>query len=276
MEILDIVITRTFNIGMLQHIEFQHQHSGKISIIQLTDSHISADKNELFAGVDTTDTLSAVIAAVNRHENIDVVLMTGDLVHTPSVGGYEKLAELLTRLEPPVFCLPGNHDDPLLMRRLLNTGNISTANFLTSGPWTIILLNTHQPGKEGGYLSEAELSRLDEALERSADKHALICLHHHPVSIHSPWMDAMRLKNSEAFFQTLDRHVNVKGVIWGHIHQEFTATRNNILLLGSPSTCIQFAPRSEEFQFDASPPAYRTLSLNKNGKIQTRIYYQGC
>ena len=240
----------------------------------MTDTHISAAGDELFAGVNTTDTLLDVIAAVNRHENVDIVLLTGDLANTPSVETYKKLAELLRQIKLPVFCLPGNHDDPQLMHRLLNTGNISTANFLTCGHWSIILLNTHQAGKEGGYLSAAELSRLAEALERSADRHVLICIHHHPVRIRSPWMDAMRLNNSGALFQVLDRHENVRGIIWGHIHQAFTATRNGVLLLGSPSTCIQFLPQSDEAGLDTKPPAYRTLTLSENGRIQTCIHWQ--
>ncbi len=273
------MVTRTFNTAMLQHIEFQHQHPGqispeKINIIQLTDTHISAAEDELFAGVNTTDTLLDVIAAVNRHDGVDLVLLTGDLAYTPTAESYKKLAELLRHITFPVFCLPGNHDDPQLMRRLLNTGNISTANFLTCGHWSIILLNTHQAGKEAGYLSAAELSCLAQALERSADKHVLLCLHHPPVHIHSAWMDAIRLKNSDALFQVLDQHENVRGVIWGHIHQVFTASRNGVLLLGSPSTCIQFLPQSDEVGFDTKPPAYRTLALNENGRIQTRVHWQ--
>ena len=260
---------------MLQHIEFQGQHPGKINIIQLTDTHISAAGDELLAGVNTTATLLDVIASVNRRESDDIVLLTGDLANTPSVKTYKKLAELLHRIKLPVFCLPGNHDDPQLMQQFLNTDNISTTNFLTCGSWSVVLLNTRLAGEDAGYLSAGELLFLDETLKRSADKHVLICLHHHPVSIHSPWMDAMGLKNSEAMFDILDRYENVRGVIWGHIHQAFTASRNETLLLGSPSTCIQFLPGSNETGIDTKPPAYRSLALAENGGIQTCIHWQG-
>ena len=130
----------------------------------MTDTHISADGDELLAGVDTTGTLLDVIAAVNSHEDLELALLTGDLAETPDVSTYKKLAGLLRKVELPVCCLPGNHDDPQLMQRLLNTGNASTANFITCGNWSIILLNTHEPGNEGGYLSATELAGLAEAL----------------------------------------------------------------------------------------------------------------
>ena len=258
---------------MLQHIELHCQHPAAIRLAQLTDTHISADANELLAGVNTTDTLLDVINAVNRHGELDLALLTGDLASDPSIEVYEKLAGILRRVELPVHCLPGNHDDPRLMQRWLNSGNVSTANFLTCGSWSIILLNTHRAGDQGGHLSAAELSRLDEALARSRDRHVLVCLHHHPVSIHSPWMDAMALENSEALFRALDRHDNVRGIIWGHIHQEFSMTRNGVMLLGSPSTCIQFRPHSKQAGVDSKPPAYRTLTLAGNGAIRTRVHW---
>lgn len=241
--------------------------------MQMTDTHISNVEDDTLAGVNTTGTLLDVMAAVKRHADLDLALLTGDLAETPTEDTYNKLAELLQRVELPVYCLPGNHDDPELMRRLLNTANVSTANFLTCAGWSIILLNTHEPGQEGGYLSATELDSLAEGLQRSTDRHVLICLHHQPVNIHSPWMDGMALKNSEALFQVLDLHDNIRGIIWGHIHQEFTTTRNGVLLLGSPSTCIQFRPQSDEATVDSKPPAYRTLTLVEDGGIQTRVYW---
>ena len=195
---------------MLQHIELHCQRPAQIKLAQLTDTHIFADDNELLAGVNTTDTLLDIINAVKRHEDLDLVLLTGDLANNPSVAVYEKLAGILRQLELPVYCLAGNHDDPELMERLLNRDNISAANFLTGPAWSIILLNTHQPGSDAGCLSTTELSRLDTALARSRGRHVLVCLHHHPVTIGSPWMDSMALENSAALFKALDRHDNVR------------------------------------------------------------------
>ena len=258
---------------MLQQTELYCQHPGTINLVQLTDTHLSANEDDSLAGVNTTETLCHVIAALQRNENPDLVVITGDLAETPDQQTYKKLALLSQGIDAPVFCLAGNHDDPAMMQELLNTGNVSTANFLSVGRWSIVLLNSHEAGEHAGYLSAAELSALDTALQRSRDRYVLICLHHPPVNIQSLWMDSMGLKNNNAMFQIVDRYRNVKGIIWGHIHQEFSRRRNGALLLGSPSTCVQFLPRSERAAIDDKPPAYRTLTLTDDGIIQTHIHW---
>ena len=258
---------------MLQQIELPCQHPGEIRLVQLTDTHISAAEDDTLRGVNTTLSLLRVLAALRRNENPDALLLTGDLAETPSVATYEKLAELLRQAQAPIFCLPGNHDDPALMRRCLNRGRISTAHCITGGNWSIILLNTHVPAEHGGNLSAAELGYLETALARAAGKHVLICLHHHPVNIDSPWMDAMGLKNGAALFRVLDRHDHVRGIVWGHIHQEFSSVRNGVLLLGAPSTCMQFKPHAEQHGIDNKPPGYRTLVLGGDGIIRTQVHW---
>ena len=263
---------------MLQQIELPCQHPGELHLVQLTDTHISADVDATLAGVNTAETLLDVLAALKHGAAPDAVLLTGDLAETPSAAAYNRLAGMLRDLDAPVFCLPGNHDDPALMRRRLNRGKLSTARFLTGRGWSVILLNSHVPGEHGGELSAAELARLDTALAHADDKHAdnkhvLVCLHHPPVSIDSPWMDAMALKNGAALFRVLDRHDSVRAVIWGHIHQEFSTSRNGVLLLGSPSTCVQFKPHATQAGTDSKPPAYRTLVLAEDGEIRTRVHW---
>ncbi len=259
---------------MLQRVNIQSHAPGLIRIIQITDTHISADEDALFAGVKTSGTLASVIEDIRLRADPDMVIVTGDLVNTPSIAAYEKLAQLLKPIRAPVFCLPGNHDEPAMMHAHLNDGAISTAKYLTSASWVIILLDTHQTGRDGGFLSASELAFLQQALEQSRDQYKLICLHHHPVSIDCPWMDEMGLQNRHAFFDVLDRDKNVRGVIWGHIHQEFARSRNAIHLLGSPSTCVQFTPRSLESQVDNKPPAWRKLTLNHDGSIETNVMWR--
>ena len=42
-------------------------------------------------------------------------------------------------------------------------------------------------------------------------------------------------------------------------------------LLASPSTCIQFAPASEDFATDNQAPGYRWLRLYDDGRVETAI-----
>jgi 3',5'-cyclic AMP phosphodiesterase CpdA len=46
----------------------------------------------------------------------DFVIISGDLVDPPSKEAYDHLLALLSSLEIPFAAVPGNHDDPDLMR----------------------------------------------------------------------------------------------------------------------------------------------------------------
>ncbi len=69
----------------------------------------------------------------------------------------------------------------------------------------------------------------------------------------------------------IDRHAQVKGVLFGHIHQDFERRRNSVLYLGSPSTCIQCHPSNDEFTLDHRNPGYRWLELYSDGAIRTGV-----
>ncbi|HXR02678.1 MAG TPA: phosphodiesterase, partial [Pseudomonas sp.] len=69
----------------------------------------------------------------------------------------------------------------------------------------------------------------------------------------------------------LERFPQVKALLWGHVHQEFDQLRQGVRLMASPSTCIQFAPQSEDFKLDSRAPAYRWLRLHDDGQIETAV-----
>jgi Icc protein len=42
-------------------------------------------------------------------------------------------------------------------------------------------------------------------------------------------------------------------------------------MIATPSTCSQFKPLSDEFAVDNQPPAWRTLTLHPDGRLETRL-----
>lgn len=243
-----------------------------VRVIQLTDTHIASDPEERYDGVDTAATLQAVVRAViGLDAPPDLVLLTGDLVDDPVRAAYERVFGLLDTIHAPIFCLPGNHDDPEILRSCMNRGRFSTPRVVNAAQWTVLLLDTWLPGTHGGRLSDTELDFLGDGLKAAWQRHVLVCLHHPPVSIDSPWMDAMGLENPQAFFFVLDNFENVRAVLWGHIHQEFDRERRGVRLLGSPSTCVQFVPGAREYIKDVGGPGYRELRLFSDGRVQTSV-----
>lgn len=171
----------------------------------------------------------------------------------------------------PVFCLPGNHDESETLRTQVANDLCRYVDQAEHGDWQFVFLDSTVAGSEGSHMSPERLQRLDDILSGSDRTHALVCLHHQPVPMHSRWLDTMAMDNPDDFFAVLDRHPQVRGVIWGHVHQELDTNRNGVRLLATPSTCIQFKPRSSSFAMDRQPPGYRWLDLYPDGRIVTGV-----
>ena len=244
-----------------------------LDIVQITDCHIFPTQQGRFGGVDTAATLSRVIDHINTAESPDMVLVTGDLVNDPEAPAYERLLALLKRLKTRVYCLPGNHDLPALMHRLINTANVATDNVLEGRHWRVVLLDTMLPGTHSGALSGNELAFLEETLRAAGDQFILVAMHHHPVAVDSPWMDTMMLDNPVEFFTVIDRYPAVKGITWGHVHQLFSRMHNAVHLLGTPSTCRQFRLEGEIAGMDGKPPAYRRIRLHRDGRLSSEVQW---
>ena len=85
-------------------------------------------------------------------------------------------------------------------------------------------------------------------------------------------MDKIGLTNPEPFWQIVDRHPQVKVVLWGHVHQDFERTRNGVELLATPSTCIQFTSGSDDFAVEPLAPGYRWFELQPSGDYCTLVH----
>ena len=247
--------------------------SNDIFVIQISDPHLFASSEQKLRGVNTDHTLRRVLQQIQAEENLDLLLLTGDLVQDETREGYTRLKTYLDDLGLPSFALPGNHDNPDFLEQVLTDARSQVGGHTTVGNWCLVLLSSYLEGSAGGRLSQAELDRLSELLDRYADKHFLVALHHHPISMNSAWLDTVGLENRDDLWDILNGHSNVRGVVWGHVHQSLEATRNNVLLLATPSTCAQFKPEVDEFAIDDKPPAYRRLRLRSSGEISTEIIW---
>ena len=245
-----------------------------VEVLQLTDLHLLHTTQGTLWDINPYANFRRILQeAIGRYPSTTLLLLTGDLVNDPTVEAYRLLRDGLTKLDYPVFRLPGNHDDVILLDGALSGGNFHKEQAVELGDWQIILLDSNAPSPIGGRLDQMELQRLEKSLQAYPDRHALVCLHHHPVPIDSPWMDVMALQNPRDLFEILDRYPQVRGVIWGHIHQEFEAEWHGVRLLGAPATSIQFVPRCAQFQKHSLGPGYRWLGLASDGVIHTRVHY---
>ncbi len=245
-----------------------------IRLLQVTDMHLQQEPSCLMRGANVEARFQQVIHQIEQ-ENADFLLLTGDLTHH-APAAYDRLSSCLQGLPFPARWIPGNHDLVDEMVRFSDLGY--NQKVIVRGDWRIILLDsTSQPdGRGGGALSPEELDFLNTQLAiLTEQQHVLLVLHHHPVTVQSEWMDRIGLANHKAFWALLDTYSQVKGVVFGHVHQEFQQHRGNVKLLACPATAPQFKPFSASAITEDDPrfmgPAYRRIQLYDDGKIQSEV-----
>ena len=250
-----------------------NERARSLTVLQLTDTHLHAATDSQLRGVRTYETFCRVVehAFGESNRSVDVVVVTGDIVQDESRAGYELFRDSLADFDVPVLCIPGNHDDPALINELLAREPFQAGGEARFANWSIILLSTFLVGEDAGGLGEQRLQGLDRALHAHEDQHVLICMHHHAIPMGSRWLDGVGLRDAPSFLQLIDRHRNVRGVLYGHVHQESDRERNGVRHFSTPSTCSQFLPNNEFFAIDDKPPGYRWLELRPDGSIVTDV-----
>jgi Icc protein len=244
-------------------------------LLHLTDTHLHAAADSRMRGVTTYQTLLAVLDSVRRDPRWppDAIIVTGDIVQDESTAGYERFRDALTPLGLPICCIPGNHDDPTLMQRVLRDPPFQVGGEYRVGNWTLVLLSTFAAGDDGGRLGPVGLAELRNALIGSSGRNVLVCMHHHPLPMGSAWLDGVALRDGPEFLAIVDHARHIKGVLWGHVHQVSDRRRKHARFLSTPSTCAQFLPNSAAFALDNRPPGARWLSLYADGRIETEIQW---
>lgn len=251
-----------------------------ISILQLSDLHILAAPEDKMLGINTEHYFHACLEQAVRlrsqradteQRHFDLILLTGDLVQEPCPESYRRILTRLEAYKTPCICLPGNHDDYELMLQILNTDSINCRKQVLLDNWQLICLNSQIPGKPGGRLSNEELDFLENCLSKNPDRHALIAVHHHCLETKSPWMDTMIIENSQQLLAIVDKYPQAKAITTGHIHQVMDIKTANVRVMGAPSTCFQFTPRTNGFSVDNTAPGYRLIELYTDGRVESEV-----
>ncbi len=246
--------------------------ASQLLIAQVTDIHLFANPSNELLGLPTANSFHAVLEQLQTlFPQPDILLLTGDLSQDGKPESYQCLQESLKPLGIPTYWLPGNHDQPTVMEEVLNQAPISLEKSFQAGGWQFILLDSAVSGCVHGQLSPESLDWLDFQLQRTGERPTLISLHHPPFLVNSDWLDHTRLKNSEELFKVIDRHPQVRLVVFGHIHQEFERSHCGVHYLGCPSTCIQFMPESNKFALDETELGFRLINLYPDGTFQTQV-----
>lgn len=243
-----------------------------VRLTQITDLHLGANRDETLGGVTTFDSFQAVLRASNAQGRADtLLLLTGDLASDCQPGAYQLLNNSLNDNGREAIWLPGNHDNVELMEA--NLVNYPRRRLYHADGWAILLLDSSKAGQPGGHFSDTELAFAKQSLKALTGKSVLVAMHHSPVKVHSAWLDRQQIDNHDRLHQLLVDHGGVKAVITGHVHQHHDSLWGAIPVYSTPSSCVQFAQRSDDFALADHPPGYRWIDLHSDGSLQTGVEF---
>jgi 3',5'-cyclic-AMP phosphodiesterase len=204
-------------------------------LAHLSDTHLDG-------GQPRFERAARVMAYLNGlQRRVDAVLVTGDIADHGLPGEYEQARALLTAPCPVLIC-PGNHDARAAFREILlgkartATGGGAPVNQVhQAGGALFALCDSTVPGQDDGFLADETITWLESVLERApAGTPVFVCCHHPPVTLHSPFIDPIRLHGAQRLAGLIERFPQVTAILCGHAHTSAATTFAGRPLLVAP------------------------------------------
>ncbi len=239
-----------------------------IQIIQITDPHLTKDKNTEIRACKTYSSFKRVIHWIDSNEKPNFILVSGDISDDGSIESYLLYKNKIESLNKPFFSILGNHDNYDNFKLIFQNNFPIVQSIPLSDEWVLIVLDSTVTGKEGGALINNQLIKIRKLIEINLHKNLIFCLHHHPIEM-GFWIDEIGLQNKDQFLSLILDKPNVKAVVWGHVHHESETTLGSIQFLSTPSTCYQFQENKQIVS--KNKPGYRKINLFKSGRLTTSV-----
>jgi hypothetical protein len=214
-----------------------------------SDTHIAGDRQAVLRGTNMFANLQQACREVQQlAPRPSAVFVDGDLALT--TGQSEDYVTLVESLAPlrkhglPIHLALGNHDHrqrfwaalpPEDATRAVDERHISVISSRLAN-W-FVLDSLDETNKTPGVLGEAQLAWLAAALDKQADKPALVVVHHNPDDRPKPG----GLVETKALLDLLAARRHVKALIFGHTHDWKIAQHEGIHLVNLPPVAYTFA-----------------------------------
>ncbi|WP_157959645.1 metallophosphoesterase [Devosia submarina] len=197
-----------------------------LQFVVLSDLHIMPE-GELSVTLDTGARLErAVSAIIARYGKADFCVLAGDLVDAGQPDAYRRLQQIIARIPIPVHLTLGNHDDREAFRSVFGaayfteTGKVDKV--LDVQGYRLILLDSSEPGRVDGVLTERQIAWLRARLAEAMGQPVIVILHHNAHALHIE-SDDIRILEPQPFIDALKTHPDIRQVIAGHVHLTSTA-----------------------------------------------------
>lgn len=242
-----------------------------MKIIHLSDTHIIQKSRKNLYGIDPSLRLAKALQSIQRnHGDADMIVISGDLVDTPSHEAYKTFFDIIKECQIPIYPIIGNHDDRELFFKffpdLQNDGFAQYA--IEDDDFAFLFLDTNAKDKPFGTFCSKRLEWLQENLQSVADKNIYIFMHHHPLPSGLYEMDTVaNLKDKEKFWNIVEKYNNVKHIAFGHLHRITQMRKGGISLHSTKSTVFEVAYKpneQKEYLTNEEKPTYAVLNIDKD------------
>jgi 3',5'-cyclic-AMP phosphodiesterase len=219
-------------------------------IAQLSDLHVMTATDERAQGV-----RDAVARLGRLWPPPECAVITGDLTERGLPAEYAVLRDLLAPVAPPVYLIPGNHDDRAALRSVF-AGQVPVPGVscgppadpgafvqyaVDIGPVRMVLHDSTDPSRGGGEARGGRLDVLDALLSQRPDAPTVVATHHPPFLTRVPIIDAMTYEGLADLAAVIARHPQIARVICGHVHRPITTGFAGTIAVSCPSTWVQLA-----------------------------------
>lgn len=246
-------------------------------IAQISDLHIQHGTAQAEL-IQASKQLMRAIATLNSLKpRPDLLVITGDLTESGKKEEYKILQPLLEQLNMPFLLIPGNHDNPAMLRQVfhehdyLKTDPPFIQYTIETHPLRIVALDTTVAGQSHGQLCQTRLDWLAQRLAEQPGRPTVILMHHPPFQTGISKMDELGLLSGrEAFADIVAGHPNVERILCGHLHRTIMCRVGSTMATTCPGTAHQIvldlnAPGELEFNFE--PPGYQLHWQGPHGLV---------
>ncbi len=250
-----------------------------MKLIHITDFHLVAPTSSLW-GLKPHERVDRCLADIAQwHSDADFCVISGDLADRGERDAYRWLAERLKRFPLKTFLMMGNHDDRRLLLKSFpdlpvdNEGFVQFTHRVDMG--VFLFLDTFKGGTSAGQYCEKRHAWLAEQLDAAGDAHVWIFMHHPPFDIGIPYLDRIKLEESDAFAETVASRSNIRHIFFGHVHRAAFINWRGIPCTCLPATSHQVPLTRESVgtNYSYEPVMYGVVHIEDD---RTIVHFDAC
>lgn len=262
---VNAVITICLTAGMLWGLQAYSTSTG-LKFVQLSDVHfLENGSNTTFKMIGASpQLLDDAVNQINEQENLDFVMITGDLIDKPFEKELKAVLPYLEKLNSPWYFAFGNHDRCVggylttdVYMKMLSEANSNYEfkrpyySFEPKKGYKVIVLDDIITSEitSQGYIGDEQLKWLKKELDKSKKDIVLIFMH---VPLTEPFASPNhRLRNASAITDLIESYKNPIGVFQGHYHAAKVTQHDNVLYVNTPALV-------------SYPNAFRLINVRKS------------